>query len=102
MAQPLPTLAVDYTEGDTLPQLTGVVRMDLTGATVTLTLDRPTTPLTKTAVLDDPANGAFHFAFGSTDLVGGIGQEALVRVTTSGADVLTLAHFQIDVNEAIA
>lgn len=100
MSEKLSLLDVRYTEGDRLPPLIGTLKeSDFAGATVTLTIRRPTTVLVKTAVVTD---GEFSVEWADDDLVAGIGQEALVRVTLLSGEKMTLLRFLIDIGEEIA
>jgi hypothetical protein len=101
MPEALPRLAVTYTEGDTLPALSGSLKATaFEDATITLTLRRPSgNVLTKTATV---ASGVFTIEWAEDDLEAGIGQEALLRAELTGGDILTLLRFELDVGTPIA
>ncbi len=99
----LPVLAIDFTEGDRLPALRGVVKdTDLTDCTVTLTIERgPDDVLEKEATftLEEGEAGIFHFEWGADDIIAGIGQRAVIRLTDEDDLTRTLLRFVIDVQE---
>ena len=98
----IPTFHVIFTEGDQLPELSGVLAgIDLTGQTIRLTLERPSpsTVLTKTAILTSPSQGKFKIEWDPTDLVFGLGQLAVLRLENAATQTQTLARFILDINE---
>lgn len=99
-----------YTENDTGPPLictytdsTGTA-IDITGWTITLHVDRPTSVLTVTATLSDPTNGIFQFGdpWGATDFVPGFGQVAEIQLVDLSGVIVTAPKFVIDVEREIA
>jgi hypothetical protein len=96
----LPAFELVFTAGDRLPDLTGVLdATDITGHIIVLSLTRPAPHglLTKNATITNGPAGTFLFSWATGDLVGGFGQAALVRMTTPGGLVETLARFTLDV-----
>lgn len=102
-----PTYPITWTEGDQLPEIGGVLEdTDITGWTITLTLERPDSAvpavLTKTATIVDAVNGQFNIAWDATDLVAGVNQLAVLRFENAGGLKLTPQRFRIDVLEVPA
>jgi len=95
-----------YTEGDTRPVLSrnyGSGSINITGWTITLTIDRIGVPLlTKTASIDDGPAGDFSFTFGVDDLVAGEGQAAQIRFDDGAGGVFTQKDIQFNVAERLA
>lgn len=95
-----PKFPVSWTEGDELPEILGVLEdVDITGYTITLTLQRPTDVLTKTAVITDATSGGFKFTWDNTDLVAGVNQLAVIQFANALGEKLTPDRFLIDVLE---
>jgi hypothetical protein len=90
-----------FTDGDRLPELFGTYKgVDLTGQTVTLTLERPADVLTKTATLVDASAGRFKFSWAVGDIVTGQGQRGTIRVTDGSGLKTTISRFLLDVQAA--
>jgi hypothetical protein len=89
-----------YTEGDELPELVGVLSgVDITSYTVRIRIERPvpSDPLVKDAVLVEPTQGKFKFAWVDTDLVEGLGQLSQIEFEDGGGKVTTGAKFILNV-----
>ena len=99
-------IRIAYTAGDTLPALEGVVlETDLTGYSVKLLLERPTTNLSKTATItsaDASGGGKFTGTWVAADLVAGDGQRAVIQLTSSTGDVQSFGGIYLDVAEGVS
>ncbi len=93
-----PKYPVVWYAGDELPTISGVFKdVDITGWTIELHLERPTTVLVKAASIVDAAQGQFLISWASTDLVAGKNQLAVLRATNASAEPQTPVRFLIDV-----
>lgn len=99
--EPLPRLQVLLSESDIPPPFVGNFKdASWDEGTVTLTLARPTTELTKTTDVD---GAGFSLAWAADDFVEGIGQLATLQVQNSdGTRQGTLLRFYLDVLPAKA
>ena len=100
-----PTHPYTYTEDDQRPALQGLLGtttapVDITGYTITLKLKRPTSLLTKVAVLTTPVSGLFEFQWDAGDLVEGLGQMAEIEIDDGSGEIET-QRFLLDVTENI-
>ncbi len=103
MSDEIPIFPVTFTEGDRRPEINGTLcGVDLTGHTITLHVDRPTTVLVKSATAVDLTQGQFKFEWSASDLVAGCGQLAEVQIVDTAGKPLTSKKFIINVNEQIA
>ena len=93
----------EWTEGNTLPEITGTLRdTDISvGFTITLRVARPTTALVIAHTATDPLNGGFKFVWGPNDLIEGPDQQSSVTIV-SPSGTITTKRFLIDVKGAIA
>ena len=94
----------EWTEGDTLPEITGTLRdTDISvGYTITLRVARPGVAALAIAHTDtDPLNGGFKFVWGGGDLVEGPDQQSSVTIISPSGTVTT-ERFLINVKGAIA
>ena len=93
-----PTYPHIWSPGDTLPAIGGVLKgVDITGWTVELHIERPTTTLVKVATLLDATQGSFSIDWVTADLVAGQNQLAIWRMTNAGGAPQTPARMLIDV-----
>jgi hypothetical protein len=90
-----------WTEGNTLPEIGGKLKFDISSHTITLNLRRPDgTIIQISATVVDAPNGLFKFKFGPTDLVAGKNQTCEVVIAdASGEQTKT---FLIDVREELS
>jgi hypothetical protein len=101
MAEPLPKLDIAFTEGDTLPPLTGSLKgTDLSTGAVTLRITQPDGTVVELDAepVDGGTDGRFAFEWGADDLVAGKGQECLLRYEDEDGALMTLLRFTIDVD----
>ena len=99
-AEDHPVFPHTWSVGDILPAIAGVLKgVDITGWTVELHVDRPTTVLVKAATIVDAAQGQFSVDWIATDLVAGRRQLAVWRMTNASAEPQTPARMFINVEE---
>jgi hypothetical protein len=87
------TVALEFTEGDTIPNIVGTAKnndgsaMNITGFTFKLHIGYEI-PLVKTATILSPAGGTFSFAWGANDLVTGIWDASIEIIAPSGTSTV--------------
>jgi hypothetical protein len=103
-----PNVNHQFTAGDNAPPLACAyktaagVAIPITGWTIALHVERPTTPLVRAAVITDGPNGLFQVLWSTGDLVPGGGQLCRFVMTDTGLRTITTPDFTIDVREAIS
>lgn len=89
-----------FTEGDTLPVISGVLKddvgdvIDITGYTINLNIQY-STPVTVVATLTTPASGEFQIAFSAGDLIQGT-YNAEIEVIDDSGDIITASRVSDD------